>query len=210
MIAVYVVLAILLLSNIYLHINLRRIKRRERIIQSFLSGIVRSISSYIHSWEHDPDDIPKKIPNPINHLDLFENIRYEFDGYIMKNNYMDINKWFKNGKKTFNDDISNDGFPFLYYDYHNWRFDLWNTPSQVLSDAEMAYLCEDVEVNEENVGEISGEIFIYKDMRDGKLDTKYTLDNLDTNLYILLRHIKTSKIEELSEIIVTRLKSSQS
>jgi hypothetical protein len=112
-----VILLGLLLVLIY---ELKREQRRNRILQSFIAGIIRCISDYKSRTDDiTADDISimysKKLPIP--YKDILENINYEFakDFWIKP-----FGKWLKNDRNIFCDEkYADDGFNMIYWDLYD-------------------------------------------------------------------------------------------
>jgi len=100
--------------------ELKREKRRNRILQSFIAGIIRSISDYKSRTDDiTVDDIAimysKKIPIPYENI--LANINHEFakDFWIKP-----FGKWLKNDRNIFCDEkYADDGFNMIYWDFYD-------------------------------------------------------------------------------------------
>ncbi len=108
----------LILSVVYLFLEHRREKRRNRILQAFVAGLIKSTSDYIS--ETDKFDIAeeiiksndKKFPIPYN--ELLENINREFLKDFWTAPYW---KWIKKDRNLFYENrYANDGFNMIYWD----------------------------------------------------------------------------------------------
>jgi hypothetical protein len=92
--------------------------------------------------------------------------------------------------------------------YINIIKEMLDTPNEKLLDKEdLIILKESLEVTEDNVLEIKGEIAIYKDMKNGVLDvSNFNANNIDYKLSVLFNHINNKYIEELRNIVVEKNK----
>lgn len=208
--------------NIYIYLSFVREKRRNRVLQAFIAGIIRAISDYKSRLDvsTDSDKLPEKHTNiPIPYEELIEDIRWEFDEDFFKN-YKSVSEnnivvepfssWLRFEKNLFFDfKYNNEGFCMMYYDFHDWRNKLWHTPSDGIniSKKEHAYLRNDIKITKENVDEMKGEIAMFKNVVNGKLDnSSFTPENIDLKLSVIFNHIDEGKRQEAKEIILGRLK----
>ena len=105
---------------IFLFFEVQKEKRRNRILQSFTAGIIRSISDYVsRTDEIKADDISKiyvrKFPIPYN--EILAKINHEFSKDFWMNPF---GKWLKKDRNIFYDDkYSNDGFNMIYWDFYD-------------------------------------------------------------------------------------------
>ena len=106
---------------IYLLFELRKEKRRNRIMQSFMAGLIRGVSDYVSRTDtHElstPTDIAKvyerKFPIPYN--ELLQSISREFQKDFWMNLYW---KWIKKDRNLFYEEkYANDGFNMIYWDF---------------------------------------------------------------------------------------------
>jgi hypothetical protein len=113
-------LLILLLAvlNLFLLITFRKEKRRNRVLQSFVAGIIRSVSDYhsrtdeIQSAQDLSQLLTRKFPLP--YWDILQNVANEFakDFWVKP-----FGRWIANDRNLFYDGkYSNDGFNMMYWD----------------------------------------------------------------------------------------------
>jgi len=68
-------------------------------------------------------------------------------------------------------------------------------------------LRDDVEITEDNIGELEGEIEMLKDLINGKLDhTSFTPENMETKMLKMFNHISSEKLEEVKKIVLERIR----
>jgi hypothetical protein len=117
----YLIVIILFMLIVFLFIEVYKEKRRNRILQSFLAGIIKSISDYMSKTDiidiSSASDIinifERKFPIPYN--ELLENINKEFEKDFWINPYY---KWVKNDRNIFYENkYKNDGFNMIYWDF---------------------------------------------------------------------------------------------
>jgi hypothetical protein len=116
-----VLCALTIIVFAYLFFEVQKEKRRNRIMQAFTAGIIKSMSDYISSTDM-PDissaaDIAKafnrKFPIPYN--EIIQNIIKEFQKDFWMNPYW---KWIKNDRNLFYEEkYGNDGFSMIYWDF---------------------------------------------------------------------------------------------
>ncbi|MDK9719141.1 MAG: hypothetical protein OEL57_14745 [Trichlorobacter sp.] len=209
MTVVYIILTVMVGFNIYVYFALSRIKQRERVLQNFVAGIIRAISDYKSPYDKYSDDIPevnKSLPIPFDKL--LDTIWWEV-GSDMEMEHFDA--WLKLGRNLFQDSrpLQNEGFNLIYQALHEKRSAIWFSDSpKIMSASKKAYLRDDIEVTEENVGELDGEIGMFKDVVNGKLDNSvFTPENIDLKLMMMFNHIDEGKRMEAKSIILERLRT---
>lgn len=214
---IYIILSLLVIFNIYVYFSLYRIKRRNRLLQAFVSGTIRAVSTYRSPLDVcDADELPNKIQNPIPFEHMLENIRWELDGDLMHKYkpepvyYQPFFSWLKLERNIFEElGYENEGFCWLYYCYHDYRNKLWHSDGELMSEKLRAYLRDDIEVTKDNVGELEGEIGMFKDVVSGVLDNSvFSHDNIDLKLMMMFNHIDEGKRIEAKKIILERLQKS--
>jgi hypothetical protein len=104
---------------VYLLFEIQKEKRRNRILQSFVAGIIRSICAYASRTDDisSASDIikiyDKKFPIPYN--EFLQNIGGEFKKDFWMNRFW---KWIKKDRNLFYDGkYYNDGFNMIYWDF---------------------------------------------------------------------------------------------
>jgi len=116
-----IILAIIMILGIYLSVQFQKEKRRNRILQSFVAGLIKSVSDYA-SRTDIPDissasDITKiydrKFPIPYN--EILDAISHEFEKDFWVNPYW---KWISKDRNLFYEGkYANDGFNMIYWDF---------------------------------------------------------------------------------------------
>jgi len=111
---------VLSICNVYLGIEIKKEKRRNRILQSFVAGIIKSISSYVSRTDDVASESIININNrmfPIPYTEILNNIDHEFSKDFWIEPYAE---WIMNDRNLFYDDkYSNDGFNMMYWDFHD-------------------------------------------------------------------------------------------
>ncbi len=116
-----VFMIIVLLPLLYLFFQFQKEKRRNRILQSFLAGLIKSTSDYVSCT--DLSDISsagdiikihdKKFPIPYS--EILEAISLEFEKDFWMNPFW---KWVSKDRNLFYDGkYTNDGFNMIYWDF---------------------------------------------------------------------------------------------
>lgn len=112
--------ALLSLLLIYLFFEFQREKRRNRIMQSFIAGLVKSASDYISKTDmldiSSAEDLVKPYAKnfPIPYAELLQNIACEFEKDFWVRPYW---KWLKKDRNLFYEEkYANDGFNMIYWD----------------------------------------------------------------------------------------------
>jgi hypothetical protein len=119
------VLVVLTLATIYLLAEVQIEKKRNRVLQAFLAGVIKSISDYVSETDvlDALDDIdPAKntigIYNkqlPIPYKELLQNIKREFEKDFWTQPYW---KWIRKDRNLFYEGkYANDGFNMIYWDF---------------------------------------------------------------------------------------------
>jgi hypothetical protein len=128
---VIILIAIIALAfSVYNYFQITREKKRNRILQSFIAGLIKSISDYksetdIENIVSAKDIIKKNIEMPLPYKVILDNIESEF----LKDFYMDpYKKWITNDRLLFDDKkYGNDGFNFIYLDFFDKQVKEWNS-----------------------------------------------------------------------------------
>lgn len=176
---------------------LEREKRRNRVLQSFVAGLVRSISDY-HSQTDaiSPENVPEKNTQlPIPYKKVLEDIEYEFCKDFWLEPYQ---QWLNRDRSLFEDKrYYGDGFNWIYWDFFDGLFRQWHS-GELLCDRDKALLDQSVKVSEQNLHEIEGEIGMFRDLMAGKIGAAKQLEgDVDSKLLIMFQHIKPELRERL-------------
>lgn len=115
-----VLFALMIILAVYLLFEVQKEKRRNRILQSFTAGIIKSVSDYVSKTDmldiSSAADIvkvyDKKFPIPYN--EILQNISKEFEKDFWTRPYW---KWIKKDRNLFYESkYANDGFNMIYWD----------------------------------------------------------------------------------------------
>src|SRR3990172_4088242 len=118
---IYIVIVIMAILFTYIFLELHKEKKRNRILQSFMAGLIKSVSDYISKTDASDmstasdliNTYSKKFPIPYN--EVLKNINREFEKDFWQKPYW---KWVKNDRSLFYDDkYANDGFNMIYWDF---------------------------------------------------------------------------------------------
>lgn len=200
-----ILLLVLLIWILWLNYKIEKEKKKNRILQAFVAGIIRSISNY----KSKTDDIEgvgglpqQKSTLSIPYEDILTNIGWEFSKDFLMETYR---RWLKAGRDLFDDSqYSGDGFNFMYLDFFDKRYRKWFS-NELMTPKNKKYIRDDIEITEANVGELEGEIEMLKDLTSGKLDdTSFTSENVDEKLITMFNHIKLEKLKEAKKSILAR------
>ena len=105
----------------FLLIEIQKEKRRNRILQSFTAGIIKSVSDYVSKTDmHDITSAAdlvkiydKKFPIPYN--EILQNISNEFEKDFWTRPYYN---WIQKDRNLFYErQYANDGFNMIYWDF---------------------------------------------------------------------------------------------
>lgn len=189
---------------------LKREQRRNRILQAFIAGTIRSVSDYVSSTDKsDLDEMPEQNTKlPIPYKKIIESVEYE----LLKDSLMkpakEYEKWLAESRQLFTnlpDRRGGDGFVFMNYDLFDGLIAHWHS-GELLTPKEKSLLSEEIVVTKENVGGLQGEIAMYKDLLAGKLSAKnFKKETLDNQLSIMFSHLKPEYIDKLKQEILKRL-----
>lgn len=204
---ILLVATIALFFSGYNYLQIAREKKRNRILQSFIAGIIRSISDYHSKTDSiSPENVPEKNnKSPISYKEIIENVQYEFSKDFWIKPY---EKWLKEDRLIFyNEKYGNDGFNFIYWDFFDDLLKQRHS-GKLLSEKEKSTLDESVKVTEENVGELKGELGMYRDLLKGELDdSNFTKDNIYNRLFLIFNHIRKEHRDHLQNEILKRHKN---
>ena len=104
-VGLFIVIFALAAAIIYLYVEFHKEKWRNRILQSFVAGIIRSFA--------------KEFPNQYasKYKDILENVDLEFQKDLWYKPYM---RWAKeDGNLFYEKKYENGGFNSIYWDFHN-------------------------------------------------------------------------------------------
>jgi len=104
-----------LFISIWTLLSLKKEQKRNRILQSFISGIIRSLTDYFSRTDRLEDLPPNTHEFPIPYKSLIKNIQYEFqkDFWIIPHK-----EFLKKDRSLFcSKKYRNDGFNFMYWDF---------------------------------------------------------------------------------------------
>jgi hypothetical protein len=198
-----IILVILLAIGIlWLNFKMEKEKKRNRILLSFVAGTIRAISDYRSTT--DNEEVPDQNQTlPIPYENIMENIDCEFSKDFWMEPYK---KWLMTDRNIFNDSkYADDGFNFIYYDFFDRRLREWHS-AELMSEKKKEYISDDIEITEDNVGELEGEIAMLKDLMKGNLSIEsFTPENIDEKLLIMFSHIKPEKREEAKQEILKQM-----
>jgi hypothetical protein len=188
-----------------LNYKIEKEEKRNRILQAFIAGTIRSISNYKSRTDEidDADDLPAQNSDlPIPYENILESIDWEFskDFWIEP-----FKKWLKFDRGLFDDSKYNgDGFNFMYLDFFDKRYKEWFS-NELMSTKNKECLRDDIKITQDNFGELEGEIAMLKDLKRGKLDdSSFSPENIDDKLIVMFYHIKPEKREEAKKAILER------
>jgi hypothetical protein len=198
---------LLILGNIgfsfIIWLALRKEQKRNRILQAFIAGIVRSVSDYVSATDKiDLDEMPE--PNaglPIPYKKVLEAVEYEFlKDVIAFASVQKHEKWLLECRQLFNSEKRRgDGFVFINHDLFDGLIARWRS-DELMTPKEKAYLSEEIIVTNDNVEELQGEIAIYKDLLAGRVRSEnLQKETIDDRLAIMFSHLKQECREKLKE-----------
>jgi len=205
-ILIIILILFLILWILWLNHRIEKEKKRNRIVQAFLAGVIRAISDYKSKTDEigDEEDLPEQNYRlPIPYEKLLESIDWEFSKDFPLE-YLE--KWLKHDRNLFDDSqYGNDGFNFMYLDLYDKLFNQWFS-KEITSQKNKEYIRDDIKITENNIGELEGEIAMLKDIKNGKLDhSSFTPENIDEKMLIMFNHIKKEKVEEVKRKILERI-----
>ena len=192
-------------SFFWVNYKLEKEKRRNRILAAFVAGVVRCISDYRSETDRisDAEDIPERssrLPIPLRYCSGEHILGVSKDFWVEP-----YEKWLKRDRNLFSDPkYGDDGFNFIYYDFFDKLLREWFS-KELMSAKNRAYLQEGVEITESNIGELEGELGMFKDLRDGKLDSaSFTPDNFEQKMQAMFPHLKPEKLSEARTAILKK------
>lgn len=169
MIAIYVLLVAAganVIFSLIMWLTLRSEQKRNRILQAFIAGLVRSISDYVSRTDRiDLDEMPETNTRfPVPYTKVLEAVEYELLKSEIATSPQNHERWLLSSRQLFGGkDRTGDGFEFINYDLFDSLIRRWQS-GDLLTPREKGYLSEDVKVTPDNVGELQGEISMYKDL----------------------------------------------
>lgn len=202
-----------IIFSFFIWMTLRREQNKNRILQGFIAGLVRSISDYVSATDKiDLDEMPE--PNtilPIPYKKVLEAVEYE----LLKNVSFvsperQYEKWLREGRRLFSgetmrNNARDDGFVFMNYDLFDDLAARWRS-GELMTQKERAYLSEEIVVTEDNVGELQGEIAIYKDLLAGRVHGQsFGRATIDDQLAIMFSHLKQEYRDNLKRKILCEI-----
>lgn len=208
---IYILLLLMAGVILWLSFAVRKEQRKNKILRAFVAGIVRSITDY-KSPTDDKNDPPKQNEKiPIAYTDFIKAVEHE----LLKNQSVrfksmdkylrDHKSWLVQNRALFTTSLEDDGFVFMNYDLFDDLLKLWNAPAALISEREKGFLSDYVEVTDKNADELKGEVGMFEDLFDGKLDSSnINKENIDTQLLLMFNHIKAEKRDELKREIIKR------
>lgn len=185
--------------------KLNKEMKRNRVLQSFIAGIIRTISDYKSKTDHNhEEDLPGRSTQlPIPYHMVLENVDWELSKDQLLEHY---ENWLKQDRDIFFDDkkYGGDGFTFMYLDLFDKKLRRWFS-NELMSPEKKGWLSEEITVTKENIGELEGEIGMLKDLIKGDLDSsEYTAENIDARFAIIFNHIRFEKLNEAKKTILSR------
>lgn len=187
---------------------IKKEQERNRILQAFIAGLVRSVSDYVSATDKvSLDEMPEwnaKLPIPYGKV--MEAIEHELLKDVPFTSVQKYGKWLTDTRQLFNDtNRRGDGFVFMNYDLFDNLITRWHS-SELMIPKENAYLSEEVKVTKDNLGELQGEIAMYKDLLAGELDNKdFTEETIDSQLSVIFKHLKSEHRSKLKQEILKKI-----
>lgn len=119
MLTIFIFAIIIILAGFFL-IEIQKEKRRNRILQSFIAGIIKSVSDHVSKTDmldiSSAADIVKIYDKkfPIHYNEILQNISKEFEKDFWTRPYL---KWIQRDRNLFYErKYTNDGFNMIYWD----------------------------------------------------------------------------------------------
>lgn len=185
---------------------LKEEQKRNRILQAFIAGIVRSVSDYVSTTDKiDLDEMPEpSVDLPIPYEKVLKAVQYEFlKDVIAFTSVKEHEKWLFECRQLFNSEKRRgDGFVFINHDLFDGLIARWRS-GELMTPKEKAYLSEEIVVTNDNVEELQGEIAIYKDLLAGRVRSEnLQKETIDDRLVIMFSHLKQECRDKLKEQIL--------
>ena len=204
---------ILLVANIFFSFvignSIRKDRKRNKILQAFIAGTIRSISDYASTTDKiDADNVPEQNTNlPISYKKILESVQYELLKDLPYKSVKKYEKWLIESRSLFWEPYSNDGFVFMNYDlFDNLSTLFHSNTAELMTKKECVYLSDEIVITKNNVNELRGEIGMYEDLFNGKLDYKnFKKENLENQLSSMFIHLKYEYVDQLKKKILKSL-----
>ena len=211
MAAIYILIAGNVILSLVVWLTLNKERKRNRVLQAFVAGIVRSISDYVSKTDAiDLDKMPERAATlPVPYKNILAAVEHELLKNVLRKSPPAYIKWLASNRslfqgKTSRNDVVDDGFVFMNYDLFDGLIARWRSP-ELMTPNEKAYLSEEIVVTNDNVRELQGEIAIYKDLLSGQVHSKnLRRETIDDQLAIMFSHLKQQYRDELKQQILAK------
>lgn len=205
---IYILIAGNIIFSFVVWTTLKKEQKRNRILQAFVAGLVRSVSDYISTTDRtNMDEVPEQNTKlPIPYKKVIEAVEHELLKDVSVASIKAHEEWLRESRQLFTGDKNgNDGFVFMNYDLFDDLITRWRS-DELMTAKEKSYLREDIVVTKENVGELQGEIGMYKDLLAGELDSKnFKKETIDNQLLMMFNHLKQEHRDKLMQEILKRI-----
>ena len=204
---------LLLVGNIILTfvvwLTLSKERKRNRILQAFIAGLVRSVSDYVSTTDKiDLKEMPERNTTlPIPYRNILESVQDEMLKNVFIASDKKYEKWLLASRQIFSEetlrnDVRDDGFVSINYDLFDGLIARWRS-GELMTPKEKAYLSEEIVVTNDNVGELQGEIAIYEDLLSGRVrGENFRRETIDDQLAIMFSHLKREYRDKLKKQIL--------
>lgn len=202
---VILLLVAMFIGFCWINTRLNKEIKRNRMHQAFTAGIIRAVTDYRSKTDDiDEFELPERVEQlPIPYGIMLENIDWELSKDLLMANY---EQWLLNDRNIFFDEkrYGGDGFNFMYLDLFDKKLREWHS-NELMTSRMKEWLSEEVTVTKENVGELTGEIGMLRDLMRGKLSQSgFTNENIDQKFSIMFSHIHPSKLEEAKKQVIRK------
>lgn len=205
---IYILIAGNIIFSFVIWSTFKKEQKRNRILQAFIAGLVRSVSDYVSTTDKtDIDEVPEQNTKlPIPYKKIIESVEYELLKDTLMTPVQEHEKWLTENRQLFTSEKrGGDGFVFMNYDLFDDLIAHWHS-DELMTAREKSYLREDIKITKENVGELQGEIGMYKDLLAGKLDSKnFKKETIDNQILIMFNHLKQEHQDKLKQEILKRI-----
>lgn len=199
-------------ASLGIWLTLDRERNRNRILRAFIAGLVRSVSDYVSATDEiDPDEMPERYAKlPIPYKGVLEAVEHELLKNISIWKPKKYIRWLQKNRRLFIEepfrkDGRDDGFVFMNYDLFDDLAARWRS-DELMTQKERAYLSEEIVVTKDNVGELQGEIAMYKDLLAGRVHGQsFGRDTIDDRLAIMFSHLKQEYRDKLKRKILCEI-----